>query len=490
MNEVLVYVSLIILILVVLLIILSSKEQVPEGIEHSFFTLPFYKIGRLIYRKQFEEKDRQSSYYQKLYDAKHVLSPTGKTSEEVATYFIKKVGLCLLILFVGLIFINLKNYMDQNDTLINDGRVKREEASGDDYSFMATISFEEDDIVISDYSVDVNNRAYTQEEIEQMMDDFYQALDVAILGENESVDFINSDINLPSSVKGYPFKLEYDWDEKTIINKRGELGEDIPEEGAIVTFDVNITYLDYEKHYMFALHVFPKSLSQIDYLKGQIDKAVSKLDDDTKTTEYMELPDEIDGMKVVWTEKKENHLIVFLLLIIFGIIGIFVAGDKDLYKKVEERGEQMMEDYTEIVSKLTLLIGAGMTVRGAWRKIALDYKEKRDSGLEVRYAYEEMLLTVYEMDNGIEETVCYSHFSSRARVQKYVKLVSLLDQNLKLGSTTMLSSLREEAKDASESRKNLVEKKGEEAGTKLLVPMILMLVVVVVVIMFPAFMSM
>ena len=71
-----------------------------------------------------------------------------------------------------------------------------------------------------------------------------------------------------------------------------------------------------------------------------------------------------------------------------------------------------------------------------------------------------------------------------------MKLVSLLDQNLKLGVGTMLITLREETRDAFEDRKNLIEKKSEEAGTKLLVPMILMLVVVVVVIMVPAFMSM
>ena len=41
----------------------------------------------------------------------------------------------------------------------------------------------------------------------------------------------------------------------------------------------------------------------------------------------------------------------------------------------------MLEDYTEIVSKLTLLIGAGMTVRGAFRKVALDYKAKKDTAI-------------------------------------------------------------------------------------------------------------
>lgn len=485
-----IYISIALLAVLFILLIASAKESLPEGIPRAFYSTPFYKAGRLFYRKLFENRDKQSSYYQKMYDAKNVLSPAGRTGPEVELYFIKKVGLCLIILFVGLSFLLLKSYADAGKTLIHDNKVAREESGGKDYSFLASVSFEGEDIDIQDYSVEVASREYTSEEIEQILEEFHSQLEVYILGDNTTSDFVNSDIHMPTSIGGYPFSLEYDWDDKKSINRNGKIGEDIPDDGVIVTFDVSIKYKDFIEHYLFAVHVFPRTIGRMEYLQKQLDMAISKLNVETGTSEYMELPDEVDGISVKWTEEKENNLIVFFLLIIASIVGLFIAEDKDLYKKLEERNEQMMEDYSEIVSKLTLLIGAGMTVRGAWRKIALDYKAKRDEGDNSRFAYEEMLLTIYEMDNGVEETVCYNHFSGRARVQKYVKLVSLLDQNLKLGSKTMLSTLREEARDAAETRRNLIEKKGEEAGTKLLVPMMLMLVVVVVVIMFPAFMSM
>lgn len=480
----------IVLGILILFMIIACREQIPDEIDSAFFSAPFYKMGVFLYKRLFEDRDKQSSYYQKLYDAKHTLNPAGHTGEEVAIYFIKKLGLCMMVLFMGMIFIAVLSWKQSDEALIQDGRIEREDTDGKDFELKTKVSFQGEEFVIDDFDLQVASRQYSDEEIMELLPKFHEELEKHFLADNESPDFVSSDVCMDRSIKGYPFLIDYEWDDRTVINHRGELGEAVPAEGVILQVDAKVTYQDFTEHYIFPIHVFPRELERIDYLKERLEKALEEANQNTKTSEYMDLPSQVDGMSIVWTEEKENHMWVFFILIFAGMAGIFLAQDKDLYKQVDDRDIQMMDDYTEIVSKLTLLIGAGMTVRGAWRKIALDYKAKRDDGGEVRFAYEEMLFTVYEMDNGVEETVCYSHFSSRARVQKYVKLVSLLDQNLKLGVSTMLGTLREEAKDAFEDRKNRIEKKGEEAGTKLLVPMILMLCVVVVVIMFPAFMSM
>ena len=50
----------------------------------------------------------------------------------------------------------------------------------------------------------------------------------------------------------------------------------------------------------------------------------------------------------------------------------------------------------------------------------------------------------------------------------------------------MVYLLENETKEAFELRKQMALQKGEEASTKLLVPMIMMLVIVMIIIMFPA----
>ena len=90
---------------------------------------------------------------------------------------------------------------------------------------------------------------------------------------------------------------------------------------------------------------------------------------------------------------------------------------------------------------------------------------------------------------GVSELQAYRLFGTRCRSQKYIKLVSLLEQNAKLGASGFLSTLQQESRDALQERKSHARQLGEEAGTKLLLPMILMLAIVMVVIIVPAFVS-
>ena len=70
-----------------------------------------------------------------------------------------------------------------------------------------------------------------------------------------------------------------------------------------------------------------------------------------------------------------------------------------------------------------------------------------------------------------------------------MKLASLLQTNLRKGTSHIRELLEVEVNGAFEKRKNLAKIKGEEATTKLLFPMLLMLVVVMAIIMIPAVMK-
>ena len=98
-------------------------------------------------------------------------------------------------------------------------------------------------------------------------------------------------------------------------------------------------------------------------------------------------------------------------------------------------------------------------------------------------------MTCYELQSGRSEKEAYDHFGKRCQVQAYRKLCTLLSQNLRKGSNDLLRVLRQEADNAFTERKNLAKKLGEEAGTKLLLPMMMMLCIVMVVIMIPAYFS-
>ena len=91
------------------------------------------------------------------------------------------------------------------------------------------------------------------------------------------------------------------------------------------------------------------------------------------------------------------------------------------------------------------------------------------------------------MQAGQSEPIVYDHFGKRTGVREYVKLSTLLCQNLKKGSSALMNRLEEEARASMESRIQNGKKLGEEAETKLLIPMVMMLAVTMLMIMVPAF---
>ena len=87
---------------------------------------------------------------------------------------------------------------------------------------------------------------------------------------------------------------------------------------------------------------------------------------------------------------------------------------------------------------------------------------------------------------GVGEATAYEEFGQRCGNLHYLKFGFLLSQDLKKGSAGLVELLEQEAENGMEERKSLARKLGEEAGTKLLLPMMLMLILVVVILMVPA----
>ncbi len=163
--------------------------------------------------------------------------------------------------------------------------------------------------------------------------------------------------------------------------------------------------------------------------------------------------------------------------------------DRKLKEEIDRRNRQMLLDHPQLISKLMLYLGAGMTIRNSFRKIASRYAAERQEGGKFHYVYEEMLLICHELDSGVSEAAAYEHFAKRCRLPQYTKLSNILVQNMRKGSNSILDALRQEAENAFEERKNMARKLGEEAGTKLLLPMMLMLGIVMVLILIPAYYS-
>ncbi len=209
-----------------------------------------------------------------------------------------------------------------------------------------------------------------------------------------------------------------------------------------------------------------------------------------QTEDRLLLPSVYEGNRLMYfkPEEADYRILPVLGFLLAALLHVKEEFDRKSQAKIRE--QQLLFDYSEVVSKLVVYIGAGLTVRGAWERIAAGYKEAVKQGKRsARPTYEEMVKTASQISSGLSEGRAYSEFGRRCGLQAYIKLSTLLEQSQKNGSRQLRPALELEMASAFELRKNLAKKLGEEAGTKLLLPLFMMLGVVMVMIVVPAFLS-
>lgn len=157
--------------------------------------------------------------------------------------------------------------------------------------------------------------------------------------------------------------------------------------------------------------------------------------------------------------------------------------DGSLKETVEKRRLSIQMEFPEFVNKLTLLVNAGMTVSKAWEKIINENKREH-------VLYDEMRYALAEIKAGRPEGIAYEEFARRCHVKEVTKFVSVIVMNLKRGGSEVVPVLREQGRECWEMRKNAAKAIGEQASTKILIPMMIMFLGIVLIVATPAVMSM
>ena len=340
--------------------------------------------------------------------------------------------------------------------------------------------------------VEIAERQYSSKEVLEVFDRIISRMDELILGENKSLDRIEYDMNLPARAPNEPVEISWELSRYDVMDLRGELRqESIVEEGTLVDLRAVLTYSENENEqalYECTACIYPRTLSEEAQNASRMEGEIRKQEEKSRDSREWKLPDMLLGKEASYYRKMNSRGMT--LIAMAALVGVLLYALKlqNQGKEKEQRRQQMLLDYPEIVNKMTLFIGAGMTVKRAWQKIVEDYERQKEN-LGERYAYEEMKRTCHEMKSRVTEADCYENYGRRCEVQVYIRFGALLSQNLRKGTKGMTQILKQESLQAFEERKARARRLGEEAGTKLLLPMFLMLAVVLVIVIVPAFLS-
>ena len=338
--------------------------------------------------------------------------------------------------------------------------------------------------------IEIGEREYSEVEIEKVFQEVIEKLDKIVLGDNEHFDRVEKDLHLVTRIENYPVQIQWQLDSYSVMNLYGEIQEkNLVPEGTLVELRGTISYKEKETIYIQHARIYPLTRKGMDKVIYEIEQEVKRLEEDSREEEQFLLPQEINGKSLTWSEKKESRWYYVLLLGVFLSVYLVYREHETIRQAKIDRKEALLRAYPSMISKITMLLSTGTTVRNAWEKIVQNYSETKDA-LGAQMVYEEMAITLREMQGGVSEAEAYERFGKRCGNTTYVKFGTLLSQNLRKGSKGLSDVMRMESIQAFENRKSTAKRLGEEAGTKLLVPMIGMLAVVFLMVMVPAFLSM
>ncbi|MBC5714033.1 hypothetical protein H8S17_07395 [Roseburia sp. BX1005] len=313
-------------------------------------------------------------------------------------------------------------------------------------------------------------------------------IDATFCGGNQSLEEIRHDPHIQKSYQNGVVKAEWAFSDGAVISSEGKIDQEALKE---IPHQIEATVVlscgEQKENYEFTFCVIPLQKNKKERLIADIKEQVAEAEPTQKT---VALPEYADGKKIIWKQKTQTRAVEILIFGILAAVTVVYTEREQKIRQAQKTKRRLLLEYPEFVGKLSLLLGAGMTISGALRKIdQMHQSGKKHLKEEPSGVYVPLHQMICEMENGMSEVRAYQEFAKRCDLQPYRKLVSLLVSGQKIGNRNLMDKLEEEAERVFLERKNTARKLGEEASTKLLIPMMLMLMVVMGIVIVPAFLS-
>lgn len=378
--------------------------------------------------------------------------------------------------------------MDMSSNAITDNTLTRNDTGDGDAIYDLVLNA---DGLDEDYSYQLKLREEqpSDKQANELFTRAKKEIDESFCEEGQSVEQVRGHINMKEAYAKGAVEAEWTLSDYDVVDIDGDVNQDAfeaadDEQGKLVSASVELSCGEHRQLYDFSFVVFPDELDAgerlIKDINRHIDSEMSKAG-----TKKLTLPDEVDGVKLSWSKEKSNTAGKIAMLEIIVIV-LLVLEKKEKKKTAQkERNIQLQLEYPEIVSKMAVLMGSGMTVEQSWNRITARYLDERKNK-NTMPAYEEMLVTEREISDGMTGRKAYAGFAERVKLPCYQKLVRIILQSIHKGSKGVCEMLEKESEDAFDERRLLALKLGEEAGTKMLMPMMIMMAIVIAIVIAPA----
>lgn len=410
---------------------------------------------------------------------------SGKTREEVkeqlASEMSRRMGLVVLIgMLLFIISFVLANRQKEEDQRI----LKRPAAGEAPLKIPVLLEIEEG---LLEGELELGAHRYSEEEIEEFHTNAERQLRNSIHGANKDLLHITEALQLPTELPECSARLSWHSDHPELVTAVGEVRNEELSEPTEVTVEAKIFYGEEYRIFAEQITVLPKAYTkeELAYREGMAELQEQELAERTKESFF--LPETVLGMRLLLPEeRKVPTLLVCTALAVVLFPTAYYGYFNDIETKKKKRIKEAKEAYKEFMTKLSLLMAAGLSSRYAWKRLTEDYIRHYGNG---HVLAKELFVTESELENGRSETSAYEAFGERLGIVSYQRLASLLAQHVAKGVQGMQQQLLSEAREVLAQEREQIKLRGEEAGTKLLLPTMGLLVLVFAILLVPAFAS-
>ncbi|WP_049895579.1 hypothetical protein [Oribacterium sp. NK2B42] len=427
----------------------------------------------------------------------------------------------MLCIGVSLLLSVLVFLSSQSGNIITGGNlIERNSYGSSDRNLTLEVSGLRDD---SDVSLDikVSPRRYSKEEADLVFQDIVENIEgIIIKDEGESLAAVSRDLNLLTKLKDRGVDLSWDFYPETedqesyrkyrhLIDDNGQVHNDSIPEGEVVTGYLSLimsTYIvpeeksslddtakDYTKikyhsePYKIYVNVIPPEFSEYELLLRSLKEKINAADMSALGDDSLTLPTEHEGRALSYHEPSDQTYLFMPLLGVIAAMALYLRQGSLAKEEKKKKEILLMLDYSDLVSKLMVYTGAGLTIKNAFITISKGYDNLVQRKLKPdRPLYRELRTLCFQFNRNMPESEVYLDLGRRINLKSYTKLVSLIEQNRRNGTKNLRAMLELEMNDAFEQRKTTAKRLGEEAGTKLLLPLFLLLGIVMVIVIVPA----
>lgn len=402
-----------------------------------------------------------------------------------------------LLLMVLLLAINTLSFVLSIKGKQENYLIKRQSYGGYEKKYEFQIIGEDKD---SDIDLVVAPKKLKPKEAEERMEKAFDFLNEHMKGSNVSFEKITSDLDLTLSHDEYPFDMEVIPSDYLLVNEEGVVRNEESElrengfgdeellSGINCSIRIVLWYGELRKERDYEFVVFPKEKSDWEKQLTTVSEMLIRKEKESEYEDSFIIPAGYNGLQIISLDKGGISP-TGILIIGFLVTGLLLLRELEMKKKQEDtKRQELLYAYPWFINEMVLMLGAGMQIKNIFSMLISETKTMKTDDHR-RYLIEELKMAQHGFEIGMSESRIYYELGKRLKLPCYIKIMTLLEQNVTKGSRGLVGVFEQEERNALIDRMNLAKKRGEEAGTKLLGPMILLLLIVMLMIMVPAFMS-